>query len=512
MEFAEGADAAASMVELGVAAAAGAALEVAREQHQSSNKLLLDKNQPRSDEATAAEERGGFLGKMCGNAASWLDRHPMVLKVLEVVGDLLSVALLFADLGSDVVVMTDLFMSGAWILGSIAAFLLVNLYVAMDKGIHAYVTRRASGNAQMLHLLLGFPLAPLLLDLMLALRPLGVLRGLPEGVDDLLVQYKPTRSLLEVTLESLPQFMLQLYLFVNIAEYGAEADRVPLRTLLVSLTLSAISLLKSWAIAWISSRELEISLVEYLNLLLSLGKGLPLEKLRSGLMKHCNLRGLPLDPLLVRVLATVLRTKEKNLETIDLAGSIVDARADGVRALAAAIAQHPMLNSVRLDGAKLDHLQGMKATRDIDLSGRADAGAPATVALVAALVKLNQDLTRLNMTGIELDEEARQQLQEAAGERVHLLMDQNPREARAETFLKSKPKIGLTAQELRQVTLLDWGQKELTDDDGVMVGENVLPLCFALVSIDFSGNNIGARGAEAIGKAVSVMPSLTSVR
>ena len=35
---------------------------------------------------------------------------------------------------------------------------------------------------------------------------------------------------------------------------------------------------------------------------------------------------------------------------------------------------------------------------------------------------------------------------------------------------------------------------------------------FALVSIDFSGNNIEARGAEAIGKAVSVMPSLTEVR
>ena len=77
-----------------------------------------------------------------------------------------------------------------------------------------------------------------------------------------------------------------------------------LRTLLVlRATLSAISLLKSWAIAWISSRELEISLIEYLNLLLSLGKGLPLEKLRSGLMKQFDLRGLPLDPLLVRVLA-----------------------------------------------------------------------------------------------------------------------------------------------------------------------------------------------------------------
>ena len=134
MEFAEGADAAASMVELGVAVAAGAALEVARVQHQSSNELLLDKNQPRSDGATQ-EKRVGFLGKVYGSAASWMDRHPMVLKVLEVVGDLLSVALLFADLGSDVVVMTDLFMSGAWIMGSIAAFLLVNLYVAMDLSL-----------------------------------------------------------------------------------------------------------------------------------------------------------------------------------------------------------------------------------------------------------------------------------------------------------------------------------------------------------------------------------------
>ena len=183
-----------------------------------------------------------------------------------------------------------------------------------------------------------------------------------------------------------------------------------------------------------------------------------------------------------------------------------------LRPLQPAIARHPMLNSVRLDGVKLDNLPGMKAMEEIDLSSRADAGAPATVALVAELVKLNPNLTTLKMTGIELDEEARQQLHKAAGERVRLEMDSNPQEARAEMFLNSKPQIGLTLQELRQVTSLDWREKELTDNDGVVVGENVLLLCFALVSIDFSRNIIGARGAEAIGKAISVMASLTSVR
>jgi hypothetical protein len=189
----------------------------------------------------------------------WLNAHPTVKETLVAGGDILSTVLLFADLASDSILTADLFRADELLFGSMSVFLIINQFVAMDKAVHAFATRKASGGAQLAHLLAGFPFAPIFLDLALALNALRLLPADPRW-DELIAQYKSTRSLLEVTLESAPQTLLQGVLFARflLSDADGAGFQVPLQMLLISFTLSTINLLKAWIGAWFAARALEL--------------------------------------------------------------------------------------------------------------------------------------------------------------------------------------------------------------------------------------------------------------
>ena len=88
------------------------------------------------------------------------------------------------------------------------------------------------------------------------------------------------------------------------------------------MALSLVNLAKAWLTAWLASRELGLSLGVYLNLLLQMFKGLPLEALRSNATDVCTLADMRLTPDLVGVLAKVLRDYNTTLETLDLADCV----------------------------------------------------------------------------------------------------------------------------------------------------------------------------------------------
>ena len=481
--FANAADAA-NMLEIGAAAGAGAVADVMKARGGSitgeDRARLLPPGVP-----TSTDDGGGSALEAVGQKfVEWARDHPRSMKALAVCGEVLSVGLLFADLISDVVLMAALFGAQAWVFGTLSAFLLVNQYVAMDKGIHAFVTRRASDNVQMAHLMLGFPAAPLVLDVMMALKALGLLDGwLSKETEALLSQYKSTRALLEVTLESAPQTVLQMAVFGAVlfgddgqGGGGAAVLQVSTSALLTSLTLSVISLVKSWLVAWLSSRALELTVAEYLGLLLSMGKGVPLEDLRSNALDELKLDGLPMDRFIVKVMATVLRKENTTLKVLDLSGSLVEPRAAETRALADAIARHPTLQSVTLDGATLDGFHELRVNDEINLRAREGVGAPATVKLLAGLAAANPRLRKLNLKGVELDAEAREQLRESVrGREVQLLMDESvaeaASEARAALLLK---KVGMDADALASATALDWSGKDLTAADAQIIAKDVL--------------------------------------
>ena len=470
---------AANIAELGVAAGTWTAVEAARTHHNNFNeseRRLLEGSKTLSDEGSKRGQNSILLamGKCFGDFSK---EYPKATKLIVASGDVLAAALLYADLSSDIVLMVDLFKAGAWIYGTISAFIIVNAYIAMDKGVHAFVTRRATNAQQMAHLLVGFPAVPLLFDLLMAIKPLGVLPKLPKELEELLAQYKSTRSLLEVTLESLPQTILQLYLFVVFVVLKTPGDEtafeVPLSALLTSLTFSMISLLKAAVMAWFNSRALELNIFEYLNLLLSMGKGAPIEQLRSGEITECKLDGLPIDRHVVKVVATVLRKENTTLVELDLKGSITEPRADETTALAKSIARHPALKMACLDGGTFDDLHALRHIETIDLNGRTDMVAPASLALICAIVRVNKGLLTLNMKGIEMDAQQRTLLKTAVAARsVELLMDDSADEARVAGVLR---KVGMNLESLASATELNWNDKNLDQEDAKNIETLILP-------------------------------------
>lgn len=69
--------------------------------------------------------------------------------------------------------------------------------------------------------LFGLPLGPIVLDVLMFLEPLHLMCLLPcMQLRYLLPAYRATRTLLEVTLEGLPQSVLQAYIFYKMRSSG----------------------------------------------------------------------------------------------------------------------------------------------------------------------------------------------------------------------------------------------------------------------------------------------------
>jgi len=100
----------------------------------------------------------------------------------------------------------------------------------------------------------------------------------------MLPAYRATRVLIEVTLEGLPQSVLQAYIFLRVRGYihvpgwdiGERLEPVPLNALVLSLVLSLIGFVKSWVQAWASAAAVGLPLREYLRQQLQMGAGLPI--------------------------------------------------------------------------------------------------------------------------------------------------------------------------------------------------------------------------------------------
>ena len=184
----------------------------------------------------------------------------------------MSAVLLYSDLATDGVFMVSLFLTGNYIWGSLSAFFITLQFAASFAGVLLYVSRVADAKATAAVLVFGFPLAPLVLDLCLVLEPLGVLARLPPNpvIDKLkigLPTYRATRTLLEVTVEGLPQSLLMLYVYIRVEIFQAEAGGVAISVdlLLLSLTLSLVNLIKTWVSAIFTARRLNVTLWQYVK-------------------------------------------------------------------------------------------------------------------------------------------------------------------------------------------------------------------------------------------------------
>ena len=170
-----------------------------------------------------------------------------------------STLLYYADVLSDVMLAQDLFATHNPVWGSLTVAFIVVQYAACYVGVLLYI-RTVYGACHCYFVafaLLGFPLGPLVLDVLMFLEPLTLLWCLCcSQLRYLLPAYRATRTLIEVTLEGMPQSILQLYIFARIEGFGpplsshaSDIASISIELLMRSLVLSLLSFTKVRACA-----------------------------------------------------------------------------------------------------------------------------------------------------------------------------------------------------------------------------------------------------------------------
>ena len=209
--------------------------------------------------------------------------------------------LYFADVISDIEVAALLYESGMLVYACIAGGLLVLQFLVVYLRVLPYLHAtfgRASCPYQ-LFLWLGFPFGMLGLDLFMFLEPFGLLRTLPlpDSLRQFVPAYKATRIIAEVMIESLPQCLLQSYILVTVMRHVrlqhesasehelmmASMNGIAFAELLPrSITISVVTMLKTWIELVYSAREAGISVRVKAAQLWHVGHGLPLDALKKG--------------------------------------------------------------------------------------------------------------------------------------------------------------------------------------------------------------------------------------
>ena len=146
-------------------------------------------------------------------------------------------------------------------------------------------------------LILGFPLGLFFLDFLMFLEPFGLLTILPfpPWMKQFIPAYKATRVIAEVVIESLPQSMLQGYIYVVVINHcgaaaAAEAVCLPreyammesLSTLPKSILISTLATLKTWIELVFGARAAGLTVMAKGLQLWHVGAGLPLDALKKG--------------------------------------------------------------------------------------------------------------------------------------------------------------------------------------------------------------------------------------
>ena len=140
--------------------------------------------------------------------------------------------------------------------------------------------------------ILGFPFGLVALDLLMFLEPFGLLAvlPLPQWLKQFVPAYKATRVIAEVTIESMPQCLLQSYILVVIEQRvrsdtaeAADLAMLPFASVLPkSITISTLAMLKTWVELVLSSRQAGLTVSAKVKRLWNVGEGLPLDALQKG--------------------------------------------------------------------------------------------------------------------------------------------------------------------------------------------------------------------------------------
>lgn len=206
----------------------------------------------------------------------------------------LAVALYYADVYSDVTVLLLLYDTGNYVWAATGCFLLVAQFVVVYLRVLPYLAMSFGRSSVQFRgfLILGFPMGLLVMDAMMFLEPFGLLTVLPmpERLRQFIPAYKATRIIAEVMVESLPQCVLQSFIFVVVMHNTALGIASPSEIAMLSfasllpksILIGSLAILKTWIELVHSAREAGLSVRTKAIQLWQVGAGLPLDALKKG--------------------------------------------------------------------------------------------------------------------------------------------------------------------------------------------------------------------------------------
>lgn len=294
-----------------------------------------------------------------------------------------TIGLFYLDVASDVLVAVHLLKHGhagwAHLILAILAAQYLAAWLALLQWVRAHFRQGADGSMSQgpasilfrLLLLLGLPLGPLTLDVVMILEPLALLELIPHPQYDrftpvlgagtlrlLLPAYRATRTALEVGLESLPMLALQAYILwlliiggsgyqhpslqpaaspgsaTSLATTTGSASAsastgLPLNLQLLMLSLAASAIHACWVIhaTIAAARASGISVRDHLHCLLQMGVDQPLDAIKSDAITEWRSPYHMLDhtnPEAARQLGAALRVNKVSLRRLELGGAGLD--------------------------------------------------------------------------------------------------------------------------------------------------------------------------------------------
>ena len=270
----------------------------------SGDALARGKEAPKQAGSSATSP--GFVGRLMKSA--------LLQILMRSANGIFSVGLYFADLISDVQVSVLLWTTGNYTWSGIGIFLLVFQFLIVELRVLPYLQSTFGSNSSiyLFFLVFGFPWGLLALDCLMFCEPFGLLAILPfpEWLRQFIPAYKATRIIAEVVIESLPQCILQSYIYVVViyrtqAGTASDSELAMLEfaaVLPTSILISTIAMLKLWIEVIAGARAAGLTIGAKALQLWEVGAGLPLDALKKGTIVEwkCpyHLDGAEISPLI----------------------------------------------------------------------------------------------------------------------------------------------------------------------------------------------------------------------
>lgn len=158
-------------------------------------------------------------------------KGPVVQIITRAMNGIMSVSLYFADLYSDLSVVDLLWKTQNFLWAWLSIVILVAQFVVVWLRVIPYVDGNFGSDSSFykLWLLFGFPFGCLAFDGLMFLEPFGLLTVLPipDWLRQFVPAYKATRIIAEVAIESLPQCLLQSYIYIVVVQAAAAGTATP---------------------------------------------------------------------------------------------------------------------------------------------------------------------------------------------------------------------------------------------------------------------------------------------